>query len=99
MTHDAQVTITNANVQFKNSSRDGFANGVIISDDGHKATIWIDDTDADVAVTGSSKDGEVMVGIGTNGEYGYGPYVTIGGSAASGTEVTEIEGIVSVVIV
>jgi hypothetical protein len=96
MDHVAVVTVENENVVFKNTSKDGFANGVELSDGGHKAIMWIDDSDADVSVSGASSTGDVTITIGTNGEFGMGPYVVSGGGGL--TQITDIDGVIAFVI-
>ncbi|MEZ0155713.1 MAG: hypothetical protein AB9Q22_12520 [Candidatus Reddybacter sp.] len=95
MSHVAVITVKNNNAVFKNSSMDHFANGVEISDDGHIAKIWIDDTDADVAVTGASNGGELSIAINTNSEYGAGPYILASGSFFEQTSITNFKGLVA----
>ncbi len=59
MKHVAEITVKNSSVVSSNSSRDHFANGVKLSTDVHNATMWIDDMDADVSITGIATEGDI----------------------------------------
>lgn len=97
MNHEAQVIVKNKNAVFSNASIDNFANGVELKENGHTAKMWIDDTDADVAIKGVTDKGEFKISIGTNGEYGMGPYLTIEGESYQGTSITDFEGVISII--
>jgi len=96
MEHVAQIIVENSDLIFHNNSRDSFANGVEISNEGHTATMWIDDIDADVSIT--SADGDVSVSIGTYGTYGTGPYVVTQSPPSQQTTITSFEGIITFII-
>ena len=95
--HVASVQVYNSHAIFKNSSRDSFANGVTVTNNGHTAVMWIDDTDADVSITAELEDGtSSSISIGTNG-YEIEPYLLIEGESCQLTHITHLDGITAII--